>query len=181
MKPTRSAVLIVLLLSAALVPATVAGQEATPTTATSTNASAEGTRVDQLTTLVDYRLDAGELVLVFDSDGGNTVTVTETAPGSGATQVSVRRFDLARGKEVVRVPLMSASNPSVLITSRLSLEAGTGTAVKVQNGVTLLAGPYDGSDVRDAALGGALGVAAVIALGALRTVTGESDEGERIA
>jgi hypothetical protein len=77
---------------------------------------------------------------------------------------------------------VSIPSPSgvVWLSSSDSHRNGRFTQLDVSSG-SLLAGPYGGSDVRDAAIGGALGVGIPVLYTAVRAKTGASEDTERVA
>lgn len=170
------------------------GNDASPistSTATSTPTSADGVEnssnvtavatIDRLTVITDYYMHRGDMVIKFHSDGGNTLAITETTNVDGAVQVRVRHHDIPRGSSKVRIDVIDRENPSVLITTRLSLKQNTGTKVSIDNGDSIVEGPYDGSDVRDAAIGGAFAVAIATLYEAAKVKLAANQRGERVA
>lgn len=189
-------ILALLLVLIATVPGAALAQEeptASPTTSTPTastttaNNSTASTgptalaRVDKLTIVTDYELRGGNLWIEFYSNGGNTLSITETTSTDGATNVRIRQEDIPRGYSTTTIDLYDTDDPSVLITSRLSLQENTGTKVSIDTGSSIIPGPWDGSDVRDAGIGGALGVVIAVLYEAVSAKIGASQRGEQVA
>jgi hypothetical protein len=183
---TPKSIIIGLLLVGCLLSGAALAQESPTTTSTATPANETGptavATVDKLTIITDYYLNEDDdLVLEFYSEGGNTLSITETTSTDGATSVRVRQETTPRGSSKTTIDVLDRSDPSVLITTRFSLQENRGTKISVESGQAIIGGPFDGTDVRDAGVGGALGVALVVVFSALTLVSGDSEEGERIA
>lgn len=154
---------------------------ATPTPSSrSSNVSAVAS-IDRLTVVTDYFMHRGDLVIKLYSTGPNKLAITETTNEDGAVQVRVRDHNVPRGHSRVRIDVIDRQEPSVLITTRLSLMENTGTKVSIDNSESIIEGPYDETDVRDAGIGGALGVALAVLYEAVRVKFAARNRGERLA
>lgn len=184
-------VLVGLLLVGLLVaPATAIAQEsptATPTE-TPTPGPADGDRPgeaqvygDDAVYIESWDYSDGVFRIVFNSSAYRP-SLTLTAPVEhsqrGANRGAIVQKELLRGSTVVEI---ASPTGEVSITTSTSTKAGVYTKLDADRGGAIVAGPWDGTDVRDAGIGGSLGVALAIVLGALSVVSGDSDEGERIA
>jgi len=180
MKQLTLATLVVLL---ALAPTVAVAQTDAPPAPTDNNSSTPTalSSVDKLTVITDYELRDGNLWIEFYSEGGNTLKITETTSGDGAVQVAIRQEDIPRGYSTTTVDLISTDDPSVLITTRFSLQEGTGTKLSVDTSSSIVSGPFDGSDAQAAGFCGALGVALTTLYLVAQRVYGRSEQPERIA
>lgn len=184
-------ILVGLLLVGLLVaPATAIAQEsptATPT-AESTPGPADGERPgeaelfgDPAVYIESWSYSDGVFRIVFNSSAYRS-SLTLTAPVAnsqeGANRGAVVSRELTRGSTVVEI---ASPTGEVSITTSTSIRAGVYTKLDADQGGAIIAGPWDGADVRDAGIGGSLGVALAVVLGALSVVSGDSNEGERIA
>lgn len=138
-------------------------------------------QVDRLTVVTDYYLEDDTLYIELYSTGGNTLSVTETTSDGGATQVAVTEETVPRGRYTMSVDVIETGSPSVLITTRLSLQEQRGTKISVSESSLIPGGPYDGSDVRDVGIGSALGVSIGVLYSAVRAKLGAAERGERMA
>lgn len=174
-------ILLVLVVLLAVAPLGATAQEDNASDVANASAPESVVQVDKLTVVSDYEIRDGNLWIQFRSDGGNTLSITETAQDGGATQVRVRTVDIPRGVSSVTIDLFRSSEASVLITSRLSLQQNSGTTISVDSAEPLIAGPFTASDAQAAGLGGALSVSMFTLFLVLRAARGESDGVERIA
>ncbi|ACO54901.1 ORF6 [Halorubrum pleomorphic virus 1] len=179
----KKSLLVVLVIALAVVPFAATAQTTPGQNQTAPNSSSPTviSQVDSITAITDYELRDGDLWIQFQSSGGNTLSITETAGSEGATQVRVRSVDIPRGTSTVTIDLFNSADGSVLITSRLSLEQNSGTVVSVSGGSAIISGPFTASDAQASGLGAAISVASVTLLLVFRASRGESTEGERIA
>jgi len=155
------------------VPGTVAAQEtatasaptetttaaAPPTASESSNETAYFGDVagDRAVRIVSAEYVDGTAVLVLESDLPRTVTVTaptgSTSAGAAAGNLVSR--PIPPGRTTVRI---DSPEPRVTIVTSYSIENGKYTEIRFDDGGSaLIAGPFTGTDVRDAAIGGAFG------------------------
>ncbi|MXR41014.1 hypothetical protein GRX01_06620 [Halobaculum sp. WSA2] len=186
----RTILVGLLLVSLLVVPATTVAKEsptATPTTET-TPGPADDERPGEAEVFGDpavyiesWSYSDGVFRIVFNSSAYRP-SLTLTAPvehsQKGANRGAVISRELLRGSTVVEI---ASPTGEVSITTSTSIRSGVYTKLDADEGGALVAGPWDGTDVRDAGIGGSLGVALAVVLGALSVVSGDSNEGERIA
>lgn len=169
--------------------AAVAQESPTSTpTATPTPGPADGDRPGEAQVFGDpavyiesWSYSDGVFRIVFNSsDYRPSLMLTAPVEHSqeGANRGAVVSRELLRGSTIVEI---ASPTGEVSITTSTSIQAGVYTKLDADQGGALVAGPWDGTDVRDAGIGGALGVALAVVLGALSVVSGDSNEGERIA
>ncbi|WP_435065633.1 hypothetical protein [Halobaculum sp. EA56] len=160
---------------------------ATPT-AEPTSGPADGDRPgeaqvygDDAVYIESWSYSDGRFTIVFNSSAYRpSLTLTAPVENSqrGSNRGAIVQRELTRGSTTVEI---AAPTGEVIITTSTTVDAGVYTKLDADRGGDLVAGPFDGSDVRDAGIGGALGVALAVVLGALSVVSGDSNEGERIA
>lgn len=180
--------LLLLVLLAATCSTVVVAQDANETAGNETDAPPSVApenetviaRIDRISVVTDYWVTDGTLHIEVYSNGGNELTVTETTSEDGATQVALVEEWVPRGRYVMTVDLVRTDSWSVLITTRLSLQNERGTKLS-ESGDALVAGPFDGSDVRDAGIGSALGVSIGVLYTAVKAKVGAGERGEHVA
>jgi len=137
------------------------------------------------TRITEWTYRGGAFHLVVEADIPMRLTITEAVQqeGSGSGTITFTRRNLAAGTNEFRIPA-ELHNGEATITLSTSASEAQDTAAFLHydgGGASLLSGPYDGSDVRDAGIGGALGTS----LGALYVVAraklGADQGGERLA
>lgn len=136
-------------------------------------------QLDSATRVMDYDVRGSTLHIWFHSTEDNRVTVTETQNGEGVTEVSVGQERLSEGRYHMTIALNS-DDSTVLITSPESLRNERAISISPSSGTTLIGGPYSSSDLRDAAIGGALAVVLSTAYVAARRKTNSKSGGDRI-
>lgn len=164
MKLKHTGMLLLLVLTVTAPPVLAQNETTTTTPDTPTAEAGDDLRLDNVTTITDWRVDNGTLVLALNSSGGNTVTLTETVDnGGGAAAVAVKSVTVPRGQSTVTVDLLGGATSTVLVTSRLSIDEGRGIEIDPDNGGgPLIGGPWTWTD---SALVGAvvgLGIAATV-------------------
>lgn len=175
-------ILLALVLLLAAAPLGAAAQDGNQSdTANNATAPESVVQVDTLTVVSDYELRNGDLWIEFRSEGGNTLSITETAQSDGATQVRVRTVDIPRGTSTVTVNVFDSAQASVLITSRLSLQQNSGTTLAVDSADPLIAGPFTATDAQAAGVGAGLGVAITTLYMVAKVVYGRNEQPERMA
>ncbi|WP_255151331.1 hypothetical protein [Halorarius halobius] len=127
-----------------------------------------------------YHAGSSTFFVTFESEVPRLVTFTFTssAGGEGVSKGSIIKKPIPRGVSTVQVTISSGV---VWISTPVSQSNGAFTQLEADTGSSLLAGPYDGSDVRDAGIGGALGVALAVLYEAVKAKTGANERGERLA
>ena len=125
----------------------------------------------------------GTFTIEFVSTGYRpslTITVPPKSDSEGSSAGTVITRELTRGTTVVTV---DAPSGAIWISTGASTSNGVYTELRADSssGMVPISGPYDGSDVRDAGIGAALGVALGVLYQAVDAITGSSEQGERIA
>ncbi|MFC7077898.1 hypothetical protein [Haloarcula halophila] len=182
----RFALLLIVACSIALVP-TVGAQETTSTPTPTANGTANVTApaqapaaelvVDDDLVVTDYRYQDGEMVITFWSSQYKAVNIAPAAGQSSAGTVSFEAAVVdADRKTTVRV----ASPSGVTLWTDKSIENQRFHYLRKPS-TFFVSGPWSGSDVRDAGLGGAIGVAFACLYYAVAAKIGAAERGERVA
>jgi hypothetical protein len=181
----RTPILLILIVSCIALAAPAAAQETTNETTTSTNVSApDGAPsdvelvVDENVVVTDYRYQDGQLIIDFWSDEYKVVSVApQVDAGSEAGSVSFRAAVVdADTTTTVRVP----SSGGVTLWTEQSIEQQRFHYLRKPNSF-IITGPWSGEDVRNAALGSALGVVIAVLYEAVSAKVGSAQRGERLA
>jgi hypothetical protein len=169
--------LIALVLVAALIPgAAIAQQGAENTTVVQQDDPTDGcdVRIDSVTRLCESSFDDGRIELVLYSNVTQSVTLT----------------DMGAHGHVPREPrtLQEGRNRVSIDATQRNNKAGVGISTEralyrevLQTGAPLIAGPFDGDDVRNGSIFSALWVMLVVIVQSVRHMTGRNNEPERIA
>lgn len=171
-------IFIALVLVAALLPgAAIAQQGAENTTVVPQDDDpTEGcdVRIDSMTRLCESSFDDGRLELVLYSNATQTVSLTDMGARGHVSRESRR---LQEGRNRVSIDATERNN-----------KAGVGISTDralyrqvIKTGSPLIAGPFDGADVRNGSITAALWVALVVVVQSFRHVTGRGNEPERVA
>lgn len=198
MKTTHRTLLLVLILL--LVPSTAVaqqsttnatpapGDESTSTNSTTTVATDESNQsallvVDDHISLVEkrYDRDAGVLHLTFKSDAYLAVSLVAPTEASGETGTSEFRTAWLDPGTTTRVTIPAPPNSKVWLLSAGSRDAGKIHHVRTTPPSSLIGGPWTGTDVRDAALGGALAIVIAMLDEAIAAKIGLGNGIERLA
>lgn len=175
---------IVMLSCIAFAAPAAAQQTATPTD-TPTNASApDGAPsdavlvVDEDVVVTDYRYADGQMIIEFWSAEYKIVTIAPS-PDAGSESGSIQfREAVVDGSRTTTVTVSSAGGVTLWTDDSLQKER---FHYLRKPSSFLITGPYDGSDVRDAGLGGALGVVIAVLYEAVAAKVGSAQRGERLA
>ncbi|WP_257627718.1 hypothetical protein [Haloplanus salinarum] len=157
----------------------------TPTDAPS-NASAELV-IDETLRITEWSYRGGTFIITFHSDTYQSVSLTAVpeSSGSGASAgtVNYRERNVQPDAETeVRIDVpQSGGRARVWIFTSRSAETGEVHYLEAGRDSSLLSGPFDGSDVRDGAIGGASGVGFAVLYTVARAKLGADQEGERLA
>ncbi|SDM46896.1 hypothetical protein SAMN04487949_1767 [Halogranum gelatinilyticum] len=192
MKSNHRTVLVVLFL-ALVATAPAAAQESTTSTTTSTPNSTVTSSPDQnastvqvigpLTRITEWDYSDGTFRLTIEAKAPTLLTVTEavTSDSSGTGTGTLVRKRLSKGTNVVRINVQDSSNPALSLTTPGSIENNEYAWVKVETSSSLIGGPFDGTDVRDAAIGGALAIVIAVLDEAVAAKVGSNLGLERLA
>jgi len=170
-------ILFIMAVSCIAVPA--AAQQATPTeTATPTGPAGAPDDVELVVNenivVVDYRYEDRQMVVDWYADTPVTITVAPTPePGSEAGTVRTHPV-LLDGETVTTSRTRSAGGISFFVDD-------SAYHYLRRPGNSLISGPWTARDVQTAALSGAGSVGIVSIIIVIRTVTGRTDEPERVA
>lgn len=191
----RHAILIIIMISCiAPMTAPAVAQEtnstATPTTATPseqpTNESA-ALVIDSTLRISDWSYRGGTFIITFYSDTYQSVSLTavpeSSDSGESAGTVNYQeRFVQPDAETEVRIDVPKSGGRARLwiFTSR-SAETGKVHYLEAGRDSSIISGPFDGSDVRDSAIGGASGVGFAVLYVVARAKLGADNEGERLA
>lgn len=127
-----------------------------------------------------YHADSSTFYITFEADVPRLLTFTYTTDSGsdGVSKGTIIQKPIPRGVSTVQVTTASGV---VWISSSVSRNNGGFTQLEADSGGSLVSGPYDGSDVRDAAIGGSLGVALAVLYEAVRAKASAHERGERLA
>ncbi|AXG08640.1 hypothetical protein DU484_01540 [Haloplanus rubicundus] len=156
------------------------------TTATPSNSSA-ALVIDKTLQITEWSYRGGTFVITFHSDTYQSVSLTavpeSSSSGESSGTVNYReRFVQPNAETVVRIDVpKSDGRARVWIFSSRSAETGTVHYLEAGRSASLLSGPFDGSDVRDGAIGGASGVGFAVLYVVARAKLGADQRGERLA
>jgi len=134
--------------------------------------------IDENVGVVDYHVEDGEFVIDFYSDEFKTVTIS-AAPDTSSQSGSISFRSVVVEKDTTTTVRITSSSAVSMWTDD-SLEREQAYYLRKQSGF-LISGPWTGSDVRDAALGGALGVVVAVLYEAVAAKVGATERGERVA
>ena len=156
----------------------------TPTPSGSTNVTAPPDApgaelvVDSSVVVTDYRYSDGQMILKVWSDEYKPLSVAPRAPSSDTGTVQARTFVV----DADRITTVRIASPGgvTLWTSESVDENGQFHFIRKPS-TFFIRGPWSGSDVRDGALGGALGVALAVLYEAVSAKVGATERGERLA
>jgi len=181
MKLTRLLTLLVLLVSiaGAAAPAAAQANNSTAATASTTATSSTATPpptnattevvIGPLARVTSWSYADGTFRLTIESKAPTLLTISESpeTQSSGSGTISFTRHRLSRGTNELTVPVSNPGSDATLILSTPgSVNRGEAAFILHSSGGALVSGPFDGADVRNAALAAALAVA----LGALYQV-----------
>lgn len=131
----------------------------TPTPEANSTSSSTVQVVGPLVRIVDWEYKNGAFVLELEAKAPALLTVTESIDnrGEGSGTFTVTRHRLASGRNSLTIPVAKVSGTaSISLTTPGSLANNEGAYLKVRDSSPIIRGPFDGSDVTDAAIGGAL-------------------------
>jgi len=134
--------------------------------------------IDDDVGVTDYHFENGEVVIDFYADEFKPVTISAT-PDTSDTSGSIS-FRTIVVEEDTTTTVRIASSSAVSMWTDDSLDREKAYFLRKQSGF-LISGPWTGSDVRDAALGGALGVVLAVLYEAVAAKVGATERGERVA
>lgn len=164
---------------------TAVAQDTTSNATTTTNGSADqpdGERFygDDEIRISSWSYEGETFTITFHSTREKLVTMTAEPIGSGtgASPGRVRQVWVGPGKSTVQ---MKAPTGVVWLSTRMSTANNRYTELSASPDTHLLAGPFSGADVRNAGLGGALGVVIAVLYEATAAKIGASERGERVA
>ncbi|WP_218055027.1 hypothetical protein [Haloparvum sedimenti] len=131
--------------------------------------------IDNRTAICSVDLEGDVAVLELYSEGTQKVTLTEAMQGDG--ELARQEFLLTEGHNTIRFSINHASE-----TVGVTIDTGDVLYGKiVEQGGTLVGGPWGVSDAQAAGAGGAVGVAVVTLLLVLKRVYGRDEHAERVA
>jgi|GEM_PF-3161012 len=137
------------------------------------------------TRVTSWTYRGGAFHVVIEADIPMRLTISEAVnqDGSGAGTITYQRRNLAAGTNEFRVPAETHNGEATIVLSTPASEANDRAAFLHHdgNGASLLSGPFDGSDVRDGAIGGASGVGFAVLYVVARAKLGADQRGERLA
>lgn len=189
-KVTRILILVTVILAAATVGIEAASAQETTSTATATSTTTatpepEDTVLQVVSPSVrvleaEYRNGAFRLVVESDIPMRMTAVEgiqTDSAEGTSSGTITFKQITLDSGKNEVTVDAPLTDGRAFVVLSA----QGEAAYISHNKGGGLLAGPYNGADVRNAWIGGVAGVGAAVLVGAVRAKLGGREEGERVA
>ena len=152
----------------------VTAQDNTTAVANTTDKCTE--TINEYTQICDAELDGSDVVVTLYTEGPQTIVVTEAfRKGSGV--LNQRRVSLDAGRNTIRHRVtVDGGSEGVTIAAGQTLYQK-----EVRSSSTIVSGPFTGSDVQAAGVGGAIGVALTTLYLVARRVYGRTEEPERIA
>jgi len=173
----RFFIAILVLTAVALVSAPAAAQDVNVTVegANKTDGCTDAQPIDNHTAVCSTSLDGRMVTIVVYSDRPQR-GVQLTGPFREG-DIPRSTYHLQKGRNTLRLQLYDT-------TGKVGVTVDTGRTLRgvtVQGSNTLVSGPFDGRDAQTTAVGGALSVALITIVMAVRRVTGRDDEPERIA
>ncbi|MGB9957446.1 hypothetical protein ACOZ4B_13810 [Haloferax prahovense] len=111
---------------------------------------------DPLLRIVDAEYRDGTAIITLEADAPRLVTVTAPtgSTSAGVASGNIVRRSVPKGRSTIRV---ASPEPRVTLTTSTSIRNQQYTEIRFEDGSALIAGPFTGTDVRDAAIGGAFG------------------------
>ncbi|MDS0276450.1 hypothetical protein NDI85_01360 [Halomicroarcula sp. S1AR25-4] len=183
----KSHIVIILVLSSIAFAGVASAQQATSTpTTTPSNSTVSAPSgapdaelvVDSDVVVTSYRYEDGEMIIKFWSSEFKSISVAPRADSSESGTVTARAFVL---DEDTITTVRIASPGGVSFWTAESMEQNNQWHYLRKPSTFLITGPWSGSDVRDAGLGGALGVMIAVLYEAVSAKIGASQRGERLA
>lgn len=155
----------------------VGGVTAQDNTTAAGNATDECTEtINEYTAICDADLDGSDVVIDLHTEGPQTIVVTE-AFRKGSGELNQRTVSLDAGRNTVRHRVtVDGGSEGVTIAAGQTLYQK-----EVRISSTIVSGPFTGSDVQAAGVGGSLGVALTTLYLVARRVYGRTEEPERVA
>ena len=167
-------ILLLALVASAVVTGGVAAQDNTTAVGNATDECTE--TINEYTAICDAELDGSDVVVELHTEGPQTIVVTE-AFRKGSGKLNQRRVSLDAGRNTVRhrVTVDGGSEGVTIAAGQVLYQK------EVRTSSTIVSGPFTGSDVQAAGVGGSLGVALTTLYLVARRVYGKTEEPERIA
>ncbi|UVE49634.1 hypothetical protein KU306_12030 [Haloferax larsenii] len=111
---------------------------------------------DPLLRIVDAEYRDGTAIITLEADAPRLVTVTAPtgSTSAGVASGNIVRRSVPEGRSTIRI---TSPEPHVTLTTSTSISNNKYTEIRFEDGSSLISGPFTGKDVRDAAIGGALG------------------------
>lgn len=170
---------------------TVASAQEGQNNSTSTNSTSDTISsttvqtIDQNTRITNWSYSDGEFVLLVAADSPTRMTITQsidTRDADSGTGTILRRSLSSGENRIVVNTHGSSSSPALFITTPQSIENEEYTYVKADSPSNLIPqGPYSGSDVQAAGVGGALSVAVMVLFRGAQAKVGSYSGGTRLA
>ncbi|TKX80269.1 hypothetical protein [Halorubrum sp. SD626R] len=169
---------IIALVVVASLSGAVAAQD--PNTSAATNGTAQADTCDQYVTeyisLCSAEYDGSAAVLVLDADRRERITVTEAVSLTEPRELNRESF-IVDGRTTIRFAVTPENG-----AAGVTIDDGTTLyGIPLESSSTIVPGPFTGSDVQAAGVGGSLGVALTTLYLVARRVYGKTEEPERIA
>ena len=141
------------------------------------NATEECTEtINEYTAICDAEVDGSDVVIDLHTEGPQTIVVTE-AFRKGSGELNQRTVSLDAGRNTIRHRVtVDGGSEGVTIAAGQTLYQK-----EVRTSSTIVSGPFTGSDVQAAGVGGSLGVALTTLYLVARRVYGRTEEPERVA
>lgn len=137
-------------------------------------------RIDNTTYVTDWRVSNGTLYIDLYAQIPTRVQVTETNDVEGASYVAISKQNIPPGHHTMTVDLQRPDDYMVLVYTRQSINNNRALKIAEKPG-SIIGGPWDKHDVRNGAIGGALGVVLAVLYEAVSAKIGASERGERVA
>lgn len=134
--------------------------------------------IDRSVAITEWRYQDGTFIIDFYAEDYTSLTMVASPSGSSDQGAVEYRGAVLDGGSITTVRIGSDSKVSMWTEA----SAENGRAVYLDKPSTaFVSGPYDGTDVRNAAIGAALGVALAVLYEAVAAKLGSADGMERVA
>lgn len=164
----------------------VAAETPTPTATDTTNATAPDSApdnaalvIDSQTVVVDYSVQNGEMVIDLYSTEYKTVSFGPSPSSGSETGTIQSQTHVVAADQTTTVRI--ASPEGVTIWTNESVTDGRFHYISPSGYSLFGSSTFTGSDVRNAGIGGAIGVAIAVLYEAVSAKIGSSERGERVA
>ena len=146
-------------------------------TSTSTSDNETVEPIDRNTGLVSSSVEDGTMVLIVESEFPQTVSVTDFGTAMNGHKARIQDVQLQEGRNRIEVPVQSFQGRYAVTLSTRNYAY----PIIEDHRSSIIGGPWTVDDVRLSALAAGVSVLLVSILVTVRTITGRTQEPERIA